>query len=142
MSQNYDQFAGKRVIVVHRVDGKTDAEEVEGTAEAANDQAILLKPKGKTQLQLIEAGNIEDVRFVEDKPKALARKTLKVVQFGQARNHLLERHAFTLSQVNEMSEQEALEKHEGIDHEASDLGHVHGDKDATPRAEAVEAAAS
>lgn len=126
---NLAKFTGKKVVVVHTPDGKTDAEELEGTAEAANDNGILVKPKGKTQLVLIEAARIEDVRFVDEKPKALSRKTLKIVQFGQARAHLLERHAWTVKQVNEISEKDAFELHEKIDHEKLDLGHVHGEKE-------------
>jgi len=140
MAQNFEKFTGKKIVVVHKVDGKVDAEESEGTAEVGNEGGILFKPKGKTQLVLLEAGNIIEVRFVEDKPKNLARKVLKPVQFGQARNHLLERHGYTLAAVNALTEQSAFDEHEQIDHEAQDLGHVHGDKEATPRAEAVAAA--
>lgn len=135
---SYEKYQGRKVVVVYKVDGQTDAVEQEGTAEVANAGGILFKPKGKTQMVLIEASNIEEVNFAEDKPKKLDRKTLKVVQFGGARNHLLERHGYRLGDINDMSEQDAYDLHEGIDHETEDLGHVHGDKNATPRAEAVE----
>lgn len=126
---NLEEFADKKVVVVHRVDGETNAVETEGKVEGANALALLLKPKGKTQAVLIEADKIEDVRYVEEKPKALTAKTLKPVEFGQARNHLLERHGLTLEAVNALSEKEAFEQHKGIDHVASKLGHVHGSKD-------------
>lgn len=126
------QFADKKVVVVHRVEGQENAVETEGKAEAANENGILIKPKGKTQMQLIESANIEDVRFVDEKPKALTVKYLKVVEFGQARAHLLERHAFSLTAVNAMSEKDAFEQHKNLDHVASDLGHVHGEKPSKP----------
>jgi hypothetical protein len=132
---NLSKFADKKVIVVHRVEGSTDAVETEGTAQAANEGGILLKPKGKTQMILIEAPAIEDVRFVDEKPKEIKRKLLKVVEFGQARNHLLERHGWTLKQVNEISEKAAYETHEKIDHVSADIGHEHGEKDKAEKAE-------
>lgn len=135
---SFEKYTGRKVVVVHKVDGQTDLQESEGLAEVANEGGILFKPKGKTQMILIEASNIEEVNFIEDKPRKLDRKVLKVVQFGQARNHLLERHAYRLADVNDMSEQDAFDLHGDIDHEAADLGHLHKDKNNTARAEAVE----
>lgn len=138
MAQNFDKYTGKKVVVVRTVSGQTEAEEIEGTCEVGNELGLLVKPKGKTQLELIDAESVVEVRYAEESVKKLARKTLKVVEFGQARSHLLERHGWTLAQVNGISEKEALDAHEQIDHEANDLGHVHGDKKATARAQAVE----
>jgi hypothetical protein len=135
---SYAKYEGRKVVVVYKVDGQTDAVEQEGLAEVANEGGILFKPKGKTQMILLEAANIEEVNFIEDKPKKLDRKTLKLVLFGNARSHLLERHGYRLGDVNDMSEQDAYDLHEGIDHDAEDLGHVHKDKSDTARAEAVE----
>lgn len=130
------QYEGKKIVVVKKSENG-DAAEIEGTAQLANQLGILIKPKGKTNLEMIETADIEEVRYVVEKPKALARKTLKPVEFGQARNHLLERHGLTLTQVNEMDEKAAFDVHNEVDHEGSDLGHVHGDKNKTERAEAV-----
>jgi hypothetical protein len=131
------QYEGKKIIVIKKVEGG-DAVEIEGTAQASNDLGILIKPKGKTNFDLIHKGDIEEVRYVVEKPKALGRKTLKLVEFGQARNHLLERHGYTLAQVNEIDEKQAFDAHNAIDHVASDLGHEHGDKAKTERVEAIE----
>lgn len=136
--ENIEQYEGKKIVVVYNKGD--EAVEVEGTAQAANSVGILLKPKGKTTIDIIELAQIESVRYVADKPKSLAAKVLKPVEFGQARNHLLERHGYTLTQINDMDEQAAFDAHNAIDHKASDLGHVHGDKNKTERAEAVEAA--
>lgn len=119
------QYAGKRVILVRKVEGSDTAEEVEGTVESANQLGIVLKPKGKATFELVEEGNIEDIRFAPVKPQALKAKKLKPVPFGQVKRHLLDRHAFTLSVVNEMTEEKAVEVHDGIDH--SDLGHKHAE---------------
>lgn len=135
MSNDLSQYEGKKIIVVKK-DGE-NAVELEGTAQTANEVGILLKPKGKATVDIVSAEDIVEVRYVVEKPKALTRKTLKVVEFGQARNHLLERHGYTLARINEMDEQEALNEHSRINHEAADLGHVHGDKSETPRAQAV-----
>lgn len=134
---DFSKFQDKKVVVVWHEDESSEATETEGTALAANDSGVLLKPKGKMQPILIASGQIDDLRHAEETVRKLGRKTLKIVEYGQARSHLLERHAYTVAQVNEMSEQEAYDIHEGIDHLAADLGHVHGDKSETPRGEAV-----
>lgn len=125
--KNLSQFANKKVTVVHTVEGQEEAVETEGTVSVANEGGVLIKPKGKTQMVLIEAANIEDVRYVEEKPKEIKAKMLKPVEFGQARSHLLERHGFYLEAVNKLSEKEAYEQHEAIDHK--NLGHYHGVKE-------------
>lgn len=138
-TENLAQYENKKIVVVKKNEDGS-ASEIEGVAQAANELGILIKPKGKTNFDLVPIGDIEEIRYVEGTVKKLTRKTLKEVEFGQARNHLLERHGFTLAQVNDMDEKSAFEKHNAIDHEGSDLGHVHGDKNKTERAEAIEAA--
>jgi len=140
MAADYSQFQGKKVVIVRNEPGKAEAEEIEGTVEASNEMGVLIKPKGKSQLLLIEVAEIDHIDFVESKLKELTRKVLKPVEFGQARNHLLERHAYSLASVNKLTEKEAFEFHATIDHEGDDLGHTHEDKDATERAQAVAAA--
>ena len=136
---DYSKFEGKKVKLTRNEDGKTDSSEVEGTVQSGNPLGILIRPKGKTQFELIPAVEIEQVNFIEDKPKDLAVKTLKIVEFGQGRAHLLERHNYTLTDVNKLTELEGYDLHNLVDHKAEDLGHIHGDKAATPRAEAVAA---
>lgn len=138
---DFSKYEGKKVKLVRNETGKDEATEIEGTVQSGNELGILIRPKGKTQFELIPAAEIESVDFVEDKAKELSRKTLKIVEFGAARAHLLERHAYTLSDVNKLTELEAYDLHNLLDHEAEDLGHVHGDKDATERAAAVTAEA-
>jgi len=125
-------FVNKKVTLVRNLTTPNEkgelAEELEGTLVAVAGDAVMFKPKGKTNALLIDLPDVESVNFAQEKAKTLSRKTLKVVTHGQARTHLLERHAYTLAQINGMSETEAFRIHEAIDHEADDLGHVHGEK--------------
>jgi hypothetical protein len=137
-------FEDKKVLIVRNLAKANDkgetAEELEGTLVAVAGDAVMFKQKGKATAGLIEIGDIEKVEHADTGNKKLARKTLKTVKFGQARNHLLERHGFTLTQVNELTEKQAFDLHEATDHEAEDLGHVHKDK-ADDEAEATEESA-
>lgn len=142
--EDYSRFTDKRVVVVYNLE-EPDAEghaasEIEGTVQAANSEAILIKPKGKTTPSLILTSMIESIEYVNEKPKELKAKVLKEVDYGTARSHLLERHGYTLSEINKVSEKEALEVHSLIDHVAAGLGHVHGNKAAQAAAEAAEKA--
>lgn len=126
------QFRNKRVKVVVNLPEKNEkgelAVEMEGTVQAGNELGLLIKPKGKVKFELIERGLIEEIVLVTEKSSELERTSLKPVKIGQARRHLMERHGYTLSQANALTEEEAMEIHEKIDHEADDLGHIHSDK--------------
>ena len=137
---DYSKYEGKKVVFTRNEAGETDAVEIECTVQSGNEMGILIRPKGKTQFELIPAAEISEINFVDDKPKDLMVKTLKVIEFGQGRAHLLERHNYTLSQVNKLTELEGYDLHNLINHAADNLGHIHGDKSATPRATAVAAA--
>jgi hypothetical protein len=131
VSQDYSQYQGKKVIVTVKLKEPNAegalAEEIEGTAEAANNLGIMLKPKGKVSPQLIEAGDIEEIKYAPEKAKKLSRKTLKPVTFGDARQHLFERHGIPADQLENLDEEAALKAHSDIDHEK--LGHYHGVKE-------------
>ena len=137
---DYKKYEGKKVKLTRTEAGKTDTVEIEGTVQSGNALGVLIRPKGKTQFELIPAVEIEEINYVEDKAKDLTVKTLKVITFGQGRAHLLERHNYTLTDVNKLTELEGYDLHNLIDHVSENLGHIHGDKTATPRVEAVEAA--
>lgn len=126
------EYEDKKVVLVRNLAKPNDkgdtAEELEGTLVAVAGDAVMFKQKGKATAGLIDIGDIERVDHADTGSKKLVRKTLKVVKFGQARNHLLERHGYTVTQVNEITEKEAYDLHASIDHEAQDLGHVHKDK--------------
>lgn len=130
---DYSEYVGKKVILTRKLeDGSAD--EVEGNVEVANATGVLVKPKGKVQLVLVDAADVIEVRLAPESSKKLKAKKLKTIALGQARSHLLERHGGTLTEVNEMTEEEALSFHESINHVEADLGHVHAenDSDETP----------
>lgn len=123
------EYQNKKVVVVVNLPEPNEkgegAVEWEGTVQAGNTLGLLLKPKGQVQFKLINRETIEDIRLVQDKSATIKRSKLQPVKIGQARRHLLERHAATLTAVNSMTEEQAQEVHDGIDHEVADLGHVH-----------------
>lgn len=121
------QFDGKKVIVQHQ-DGEGNVVETEGTVQTGNELGLLIKPKGKASVEIIEAATIEGVELAPEKAKKVGVKWLKDVELGQARQHLLDRHGATVTEVNALNEQQAFEAHADIDHEAEDLGHRHGEK--------------
>lgn len=121
---DFSQYTGKKVVVTRNLEDGT-AGEIEGTVQIGSAIGLLLKPKGKSGAELIEAESIEQVVEQAEAPKKLTRKVLKPIPYGQARTHLLERHGATLTDINGVSEEEALAIHAEIDHEADDLGHTH-----------------
>lgn len=137
----YTEFVGKKIILTQNLEKPNDkgelAEEREGTLEAANDKGIMFKPKGQVKPEIIMLSSVEEIRYAPEKAKALKAKTLKPITYGQARGHLLERHGMTLSEVNAMTEEQAFKYHQELDHAAAGLGHVHGEKESAPAAEAV-----
>lgn len=132
MTIDLQQYADKKVILVHH-QYTEDSVELEGTVKAVAPNGIMIKPKGKTNLEIIDTESIDDIRLAAETAsaarasRALKAKTLKPLKLGQARAHLLERHGQTLEYVNGLSEEDAFRAHESLDHVALGLGHVHGD---------------
>lgn len=124
------QYTGKKVRLVHNLDEPNSeghlAEEIEGTVQVGNAVGVLIKKKGRTMSDLIEAHKIEKIEEITSAPKALKPKVLKEVGLETARQHLLDRHGWKLADVNQMSDQQAFVAHGEIDH--SVLGHQHGEK--------------
>ena len=138
---DYDKFVGKRIVLVRNLKTPNDkgelAVEIEGSLEAANELGVMLKPKGQVKADIIDAAEIEEIRLAPEKAKSLKAKPLKIIELGQAKSHLLERHGLTLKEVNGLTEEEAFEYHETINHVESDLGHIHQNKESAPAAQAV-----
>lgn len=99
--------------------------EIEGTVQAINDEAVLIKPKGKVNFEMIPAGEIEEIYPTPEGDKKFTRSKLKEVAEGAMRRHLLDRHGITLTWANAATEEQAVEYHSGLNHEELDLGHVH-----------------
>lgn len=131
----YEELTDKKVIVKYNVpDGDTKVlTELEGTLMAvAPGIGVMVRPKGKQQGELI---NLEDL--AEENPievaaasvRDLKPQALKPVGVDDARKHLVERHGYKISDINQMSPTDAYTFHEQLDH--NDLGHNHtrGEKD-------------
>lgn len=126
------QYTNKAVTVVRKLaepneKGET-AIEIEGKVQIGNDVGLLIKPKGKVQFDLIPRSEIEDVYLTPEKSKKLVASKIRPVGIGNIRRHLLDRHGVTLEWANKVSEEQAKEYHDGLDHVANNLGHVHVEK--------------
>ena len=128
------QYEGKKISITY-TDPDGNSVTAEGKAEKANEKAVLLKPKGKTNFDLIESEKVQSITVQADDDKPLVAKTLKPVVLGVARAHLLERHGLKLTEANGISEEAGLEAHNGFDHITGDLGHIHGEKKAAKEIE-------
>jgi hypothetical protein len=119
-------FAGKQVIL-HRIKEDGSIEELEGKVEDASEVGMAFKPKGKRDVDLVLPDEIEEISLAPTKPKTLSQKKLKPIAENAARQHLLDRHGYDRSVVNEMSDEQAFAEHNDIDHD--DLGHRHEAED-------------
>lgn len=132
-AENIGQYEGQKVIVKHQLDepaedGSTTAT-TEGKADVANATGLLLKPKGKSGLLLLSLSQIDEISYAPQKEKKITVKKVKVIGFGGARQHLADRHGYSVSDLDSVSEERALEIHNDIDHEANGVAHRHVDKD-------------
>jgi hypothetical protein len=130
------QYADQKVVMKVKLD-EPNAEgatlvEVEGLALAANELGVLLKPKGRTKAELVEADKIESIEFAPEKARAIKPISLKVVAYGDARKHLGDRHGTSVAWLNDATEASALDYHQGLDH--GDLSHNHDPKPAKDEA--------
>lgn len=115
-------LSGKNVIL-HQIADDGSVVELEGKVEAASEMGVAFKEKGKRDVVLVEVSQIEEISAAPTKPKTLAQKKLKLIGEGQARQHLLDRHGYERSTVNGLTDEQAFQIHEDIDH--ADLGHRH-----------------
>lgn len=133
--QTLEQFNGKSVILtLAQEDGS--AKQFEGKVEAASEFGMAFKEKGKRDSDLIVPDQIVEIVAAPTKPKKLTQKKLKPVTETTARQHLLDRHGYDRSVVNEMSDEQAFSEHNDIVHD--DLGHKHVSEDEDQNDEAGE----
>lgn len=136
--ETLQKYVGKEVIV-HIIEGDDNtATERTGKIEAATVAGIVFKEKGKSGLHLIPSPDkIYEIDFAPTKPKSVTQKVLVPVEFGQARQHLLDRHGIELQWAKDADEKAAFEWHETLDH--SNLGHRHEKKEDKPKDEREQA---
>lgn len=129
VTKDLSKWTGKRVTVVRNLpepdaDGNATVE-IEGLVQVGNDMGILIKPKGKVTFDLIQLDEIEDVFEKPEESKELKASKIKPIKRENVKRHLLDRHGLTLDYVNGITDEQAEAAHNGIDHVASKLGHVH-----------------
>ena len=117
------EYQDKKVKVVFRRPADTTDTEMVGKVEVANDIALLVRQRGHTMGDLIEAEWISSIGLDDTKPRELKQKTLKDPNFDTVRAHLADRHAWLLEDVNNLGEEEAFKVHRELDH--SKLSHTH-----------------
>lgn len=124
--------------IVHLVQEDGSLKEVTATIKAATVAGVPFKVKGKSGLELTTIDKIEEIAPAPVKPKPVVQKKLKPIEFGGARQHLMDRHGVTLSWGKEADEQAAFDYHAQLDH--SDLGHRHEEpkKESDEREQALE----
>lgn len=128
------KHVNKRVVLHVKQDDGTLAEK-EGKIEAASEAGLAFKEKGSSKLDLYLPEQIEEIQAAPEKPKSITQKKVKIIEVGQARQHLADRHGVPLSWLKANDEQTAFEYHESLDH--ADLGHRHEAPKVTDRDKAL-----
>lgn len=101
---------------------------VEGIVEAASAIGIAFRAKGKSQTQLLDVADIVRHEVMPEKPKVLKQKIMKPVDTVRVRQHLADSHGINLNWLNSVTNEDAENFHNELDHvtgEAGPLGHRH-----------------
>jgi hypothetical protein len=133
-AEDLQQLLNKRVTL-HTLNDDGSATEREGKVEAASAAGIAFKEKGKSSVDLYEIHQIYEIDALPEAPKKIRQKKLKPIEEGQVRQHLVDRHGMPVSKANELTEAQATELHDRIDHK--DLGHRHEAPEATSQEQAI-----
>lgn len=113
----------KKPVVLHLIQEDGSTKEVDGKIEAASAAGVAFKPKGSSNLELLEVEKIDSMQFAPEKPKTVIQKKLKPIEEGNMRQHLADRHGVSREWCNKATEQQAVDYHDSLDH--SDMGHKH-----------------
>lgn len=130
----YSALVDKRALITEQGE-----EPYEGTIMRASAMGVLVKPKGSSTPKLVLAEHVTDITEIESKPSTLRQKALDPIPEGKARRHLLDYHGISLSQVNEITEEQAVDQHNRLPHE--DAGHHHNGRKSSAEGAAVDAEA-
>lgn len=115
-------FAGKNVSIT--LSGEHAALSGEGKVEAAGPFGVAFKPKGKGAI-IVEAQNVEAIEAVA-LVKKITRKSLLPASLENVRQHLVDRHGYKVADIENYTQEQALEFHAGLEH--GELGHDHSKK--------------
>lgn len=116
------QYEGKKVKMTYTKAGGEQVEVV-ATVDIANEVAVLLKLRGKTNGLVLTPDQIVDYGLDDSKPVELKQKELKDTTLNTVRAHLADRHGLMLEEVNDFDEEAAAELHLTLDH--GKLSHTH-----------------
>lgn len=115
------QYEGHKVLLT--LEGAEEA--VAATIVTASPVKTIYKLKGKSNVVMIDTSDITDIELSPDAEPEMKSRRLNEVALDNVKRHLVDRHAYSLTQVNAMSAEDALEFHSELDH--SDLSHYHAD---------------
>lgn len=130
-------YVGQRVEVrfTHdALDGESDPNQrvVVGKVENANAIGFVFKPAGSSKSRLYQVDHIETIQMAPEAEPVLKARRLDPANLKNVKRHLVDRHGYTLTDINEMTPERALEFHDSMDHTEQDLSHFHAE--AKPKA--------
>lgn len=102
-----------------------DDEHVTGTVASASPEMIAFKEKGKSNLKLVKREDIADIHVAPEAEPEMKARRLNIVGLDTVKRHLVDRHGYSLADINAMSPEDALAFHDQLDHEP--LSHFHAD---------------
>lgn len=123
---------GKMVELDVSRDGGDEVETLPGRVIDANDLGVIFKRRSQRGQDLFDLDQVRGVReTVTARLRMVSQKSLRPATVATVKRHLADYHGFPISTLNTMSEEEALRRHEEIDHE--DLGHNHNGEAQKPK---------
>lgn len=136
---DFAEYEKKKVVVTigDPRDKDKPTEEYEGTILVVTPVAVMFKPKGSAGQTIFMREQVLACQLVIGNTK-ITQKHLRPIDLGGNRQHLVDRHGFTISWANNHTEDEAasvhLQQHFDLDKE---LGHTHKAATPTAREEAI-----
>lgn len=129
------QLDGYRVTVTWNKPGEAEPWTREGKVVAASESGILVKPKGAMLGELIAATEIVSLTVLSEQDAKVARRRLRLMKLSDVRQHLADRHGYSVSALMKNTDASCLAEHEAIDH--SDLAHFHENREETALGQAL-----
>jgi len=129
---DWSALVGHKVnLVVNSEDDGGETKEISGWLEAQGKNGVLIKRKRNSASSAEMILKFEIVSCTLDEEiEALKQVDLKPVTSKNVRRHLLNYHGEDLSTVNRLTEDAALQYHQGLHdgERAFEIGHLHADK--------------
>lgn len=92
-----------------------------GKVLQVSDTAIVVQARSNTRIvELVAISSVVEKR----RPRPLVRRSIRILSDADSmRQHLIDRHGFSVTLATSIDEETAREYHAGYDH--ADLGHIH-----------------